>query len=102
MTKREKLVEAYEDALFALLMDEVAEMEGEKAIQLNHELLADSKYDVSEDVQKRCRKTIQREFARKNRKRVKISALRMIQNVSVAITIMMMLFTDLKIFLYLG
>lgn len=30
MTRREELQEAYEDAMFALLMDYVAESEGEK------------------------------------------------------------------------
>ena len=33
MTRREELQEAYEDAMFALLMDYVAESEGEKALE---------------------------------------------------------------------
>ena len=35
MTRREELQEAYEDAMFALLMDYVAESEGEKALEEN-------------------------------------------------------------------
>ena len=31
MTRREMLMEQYEDALFALIMDEVAEVEGQLA-----------------------------------------------------------------------
>ena len=35
MTKREQLIEQYEDALFSLLMDSVAEEEWKKAIEIN-------------------------------------------------------------------
>lgn len=38
MTRREELQEAYEDAMFALLMDYVAESEGEKALEENRVL----------------------------------------------------------------
>ena len=41
MTKREQLIEQYEDALFALLMDSVAEEEGKQALELNERLKAD-------------------------------------------------------------
>lgn len=34
MTKREQLIEQYEDALFALLMDSVAEEEGKRLLNL--------------------------------------------------------------------
>ena len=33
MTRREMLMDRYEDALFALLMNEVAEAEGRKALE---------------------------------------------------------------------
>lgn len=46
MTKREQLIEQYEDALFALLMDSVAEEEGKKAIELNERLKADPEAEV--------------------------------------------------------
>ena len=38
MTDHERLREQYEDALFALLMEGVAESEGEEALRLNEEL----------------------------------------------------------------
>ena len=41
MTKREKLLEQYEDALFSLLMDEFAESEGKAALEENARLKAD-------------------------------------------------------------
>ena len=41
MTHHEKLVERYEDALFALMMEDVAETEGEKLQELNEQLKCD-------------------------------------------------------------
>ena len=35
MTKREQLIEQYEDAAFALVMDKIAASEGEKYLRLN-------------------------------------------------------------------
>ena len=50
MTKREQLIEQYEDALFALLMDSVAEEEGKQALELNERLKADPAAEVPESV----------------------------------------------------
>lgn len=93
MTRREKLIEDYEDALFALLMDDVAQMEGEEAMRLNEELLADPQYAVPEEVQRRCKKTIRRAFARKKRKKIGQSAYKVFQRASMAAMIAAMLFT---------
>ncbi len=38
MTQREQLRDNYEDALFALLMDEFAEREGERLLEKNERL----------------------------------------------------------------
>lgn len=46
MTRREQLVEQYEDALFELLMDDVAESEGEKFEKLNDSLNSDLSAEV--------------------------------------------------------
>ena len=40
MQEQEKLYEQYEDAVFALLMDKVAEENGKKLLQQNEALLA--------------------------------------------------------------
>lgn len=53
MTRKEQLWENYEDAVFAILMDAVAEQEGEKGLQLMEELEHDSSAQVPEEVQKR-------------------------------------------------
>lgn len=93
MTHREKLVEQYEDALFELLMDEVAQMEGEQAIQLNEKLNADPQYAVPESVQRRCEKTIRSSLAKQGHKRVGKRAFKVFQHISVAVMTIMLLFT---------
>ncbi len=60
MTRREKLQEQYEDALFALLMDDLAVEEGKKAYEENKRLKADSSFEVPSESRKRCVETIAR------------------------------------------
>ena len=66
MTQKEQLWENYEDAVFAILMDAVAEQEGEKGLQLMEELEHDPSAQVPEEVQRRAEKTIRKAFAAKN------------------------------------
>lgn len=54
MDHREKLRDRYEDALFALLMDEIAEKEGALAREENEQLKNDPTAAVPEDVDRRC------------------------------------------------
>ena len=65
MHEQEKLYEQYEDAVFALLMDKVAEENGKKLLQQNEELLADPYAAVPETLRKRCLRTIEKAY-RKN------------------------------------
>lgn len=67
MSNREQLFEKYEDALFALLMDDLAEVEGERLLELNEALKDDPDAAVPIDVQQRCIDIINREFAKKKR-----------------------------------
>lgn len=71
MTQKEQLWENYEDAVFAILMDAVAEQEGEKGLQLMEELEHDPSAQVPEEVQRKAEKTIRKAFAAKNREPVK-------------------------------
>lgn len=50
MTHHEKLVERYEDALFALMMEDVAETEGEKLQELNEQLKRDPSAEIPRDL----------------------------------------------------
>lgn len=65
MTRKEFLQERYEDALFALLMDDVATTEGERALAENEDLNNNSSFSISADLQQKCRKTINRSFSNK-------------------------------------
>lgn len=58
MTRRERLIENYEDALFSLLMDEVAESEGKKAMEGNQRLRDNGEIEVPVSVRQRCRRVI--------------------------------------------
>ena len=83
MTNHERLREQYEDALFALLMEGVAESEGEEALRLNEELKKDPNAEVPKDVQKRCEKTIRSAFARKQFRTTGRTAIRWLTSVAV-------------------
>lgn len=67
MTRHERLLENYEDAYFALLMEDVAQMEGARLDQLNMELQNDPHAAVPEGLTKRCLKTINAHFSNMRR-----------------------------------
>ena len=69
MTRQELLVEQYEDALFALIMDKVAEVEGQKAIEENQRLKASGEVAIPEELNRRCKQTIRCKTAEKHLKR---------------------------------
>ena len=83
MTNHERLREQYEDALFALLMEGVAEAEGEEALRLNEELKRDPNAEVPKEVQKRCEKTIRSAFAQKQLRTTGRTAARWLTRVAV-------------------
>lgn len=69
MDKHDQLYENYEDALFALLMDRVAQEEGERLIEENERLQNDPAAAVPESIDQKSRETIRRAFARHRRYR---------------------------------
>ena len=69
MTRREMLMERYEDALFALLMNEVAEAEGRKALEENQRLCDSGEMVIPEAVHRQCLRTIARKTAQKDVRR---------------------------------
>ena len=87
MTQKEQLWENYEDAVFAILMDAVAEQEGEKGLQLMEELEHDPSAQVPEEVQRRAEKTIRKAFAAKNREPVKRFTFKVVQRIAVAVLV---------------
>lgn len=65
MTRREELLEQYEDALFTLLMDDFAASEGAKALEENERLKREAEI-VPLPVQQRCVKFINRYYNKQN------------------------------------
>lgn len=92
MTQREQLRDNYEDALFALLMDEFAEREGERLLKENERLKLDPDIVISDELDKRCIKTIDRTFAKGRRRKVKYAVYRVISRVAVAVLAVAVLF----------
>lgn len=93
MTHHEKLVERYEDALFALMMEDIAETEGEKLQELNEQLKLDPTAEISKELNERCIRTIRTESGKENFKSARRGAVRVFRVISAATLIMMLLFT---------
>lgn len=67
--RKQELVEQYDDAAFALMMDEYAEEEGEKLLkEFEAAMAAGEVPDVPESLDERCRNSIKSEFAKRHRK----------------------------------
>lgn len=84
MTHHEKLVERYEDALFALMMEDVAETEGEKLQELNEQLKRDPSAEIPRELDERCIRTIRTEFGKKNFISARRGAVRVFRVISAA------------------
>lgn len=93
MTRREQLRERYEEALFALLMDEFLEEEGEKALQENAALSAAPQAEVPAPVVQRCLRRIDRHFAAQKARSIGRMSVRIVNRVAVAVLVAMLLFT---------
>lgn len=93
MTRREELEEAYEDAYFELLMDEVAEMEGAYWEEVRKELENDPAAAMPESVERRCVQTIKRCFARQRRQKNLRIAKRVLNRAAVFVAMASVLFT---------
>ena len=93
MTKREKLLEQYEDALFSLLMDEFSESEGKAALEENERLKADPNFVVPKELQQRCRRTISHYFAKRSIERMGHIFAGVMRKTAMIALIAMLLFT---------
>lgn len=91
MTRHEKLLENYEDALFALLMDEVAEQEGKRFLAENEQLKQNKEAAIPAEVDKRCLKTINWTFAKRRRHEVGHSIYRAFTHIAVFVLVLMLL-----------
>ena len=70
MKTREQLQDNYEDALFALLMYDVAQLVGQYAEEENERLQNDLNAEVPEEINQCCLRTIHRCFFKKKLLRI--------------------------------
>ena len=92
MHEQEKLYEQYEDAVFALLMDKVAEENGKKLLLQNEELLADPDAAVPETLSKRCLHTIEKAYRKTRWKAAAKKVTRALNRVALWILVPLFLF----------
>lgn len=92
MNEQEDLYAQYEDAFFALLMNEVAEAEGQELLKKNEQLLADPNAAVPEAVSKRCLRTIEKSCRKARFQRNKQTMLRNLNRVALWILVPLLLF----------
>ncbi len=93
MTRREQLQDRYEDARFALLMDEIAAAEGEQAEGENERLKHDPAAAVPEDLDRRCTQTIRRARTRRRLRAVGRFTGKALKRVALAAGVAAILFT---------
>ena len=93
MRRYEQLLEDYEDAYFALLMDQVAKQEGERLEQQNQELIEDPNFEVPETTDQKCLRTIERCFARQQRQTALRSVTHILHYAAIIIAVSILVFT---------
>lgn len=90
--KQPEMFESYEEMLFALLMGQVSELEGEELLAKNEELKKDPAA-VPEELDKKCREIIKKEFAKQKRREMAARAYRVFEKVAVAVFVVAVLFS---------
>lgn len=67
MRREEELQQEYEDILFKIMMDRVAQAEGTRLLEENQQLLEQSDAEVPQEIQKHAYKTIRSAFSKRKR-----------------------------------
>lgn len=93
MTRQELLKEQYEDALFALLMDNFSAAQGKAAWEENERLKRDPAAAVPLPVQQRCLKQISRHFSRQYFRSVGKTCSRVVNRIAIVALISILLLT---------
>lgn len=85
--RKEILQERYEDALFALLMEDMAAIDGKALLEENERLQNDPAAQVPEELDKRCEKVIRRHFAKETAHSVGRITVKSLKRVAAAVGI---------------
>lgn len=94
MTRHEQLVENYENALFELLMDGVAEREGEQIEKENEQLKNDPDLAIPPELDKRCMASIKKVCRRRRSEQFGRKAYGVLSKVAVVVLVVLVLFTS--------
>lgn len=92
MTKREQLQDNVEDAVFALLMEDVVEQEGKRLLEENERLKQDPSAKVPDAFDKRCRQIIRRSLARERRREAGHTLRKVCRKVALVAAVSILLF----------
>lgn len=87
-SRRENLTENYEDAAFALMMDELMQENGKKWEEENERLKSDPGFSIPAELDKKCLHTINRHLARQKRAAVWRRTEKIVSRVAVAFLIL--------------
>ena len=93
MSTRQRLMEQYEDALFAVIMNDIMAEEGKELLKESACLKANPGFTVPEETTRRCLNAIARDFGKQKRAHAAHTAWRVFQRVAVAAFVAMLLFT---------
>lgn len=93
MTHSEKMRENYEDAVFYLLMDHVADAQGAHYQTLHQQLAQDPAFDVPPAVSRAGRRTIDRAFSKAHRAKARRTAGKVFRRCAILIAILTLLVT---------
>lgn len=93
MTRREQLRAQYEDALFAILMDDFAVSEGKQALQENERLQSNPAAEVPENIKNHSQRTIKKFFSAKTARAAGRITAKVAQHIMIAGFVVTLLFT---------
>ena len=92
MANRKQLQERYEEAMFALLLDDVAEEEGQELLKLAEELNHDPDAAVPEELDQSCKKLISDAVRKEKLRRTGRVTIRVLRKVAIVAIAAVMLF----------
>ena len=87
--------EQFEDAVFSMLMADVAEAEGKRLLEVNRQLQGDPEAAVPEEVSSRCLKAIKREFSRRNLRNIRRTCAKVFQRVAIVVLVVVACFSTM-------
>ena len=87
--------EQFEDAVFSMLMADVAEAEGKRLLEVNKQLQGDPEAAVPEEVSSRCLKAIKREFNRRNLRNIRRTCAKVFQRVAIVVLVVVACFSTM-------